>query len=147
MRRGVKIAAWTTGGLLTLVALAAGALLIIGNTEWGRALVVRMTPQLTQGHVQVAGIHGSFPAALDLDRLTLSDADGVWAFAEHISLRWSPGALLFRHVKVDRLQVGRLHIDRAPLPDKQQEAGSTSIPRTDLADLSIQSLELGKALA
>jgi translocation and assembly module TamB len=148
MRRGVKIAAWTTGGLLTLIVLAAGALLIIGNTDWGRALVVRMTPQLTQGHVQLAGIHGSFPAALDLDRLTLSDAHGVWAFAEHISLRWSAGALLVRHVKVDRLQVARLHIERAPLPDKQQKAGSTSsIPRTDLADLSIQSLELGKALA
>jgi len=79
MRRGVKIAAWTTGGLLTLIVLAAGALLIIGNTDWGRALVVRMTPQLTQGHVQLAGIHGSFPAALDLDRLMLSDADGVWS--------------------------------------------------------------------
>jgi len=144
----VKIAAWTTGGLLALIVLTAGALLIIGNTDWGRAQVVRMTPQLTQGHVQLAGIHGSFPAALDLDRLTLSDAEGVWAFAEHIALRWSPGALLVRHVKVDRLHVGRLHIERAPVPDKQQKAGSTSsIPRTDLADLSIQSLELGKALA
>src|SRR5438552_13673758 len=101
MRQAVKIAAWTVGALLGVIVLAFSALLIIGNTESGRALVVRMTPRLTQGHVQLAGIHGSFPAALDLDRLTLSDTDGVWAFAERISLRWSPTALLVRHVKVD----------------------------------------------
>jgi len=148
MRQAVKIAAWTVGGLLGVIVLALSALLIIGNTESGRALVVRMTPRLTQGHVQLAGIHGSFPAALDLDRLTLSDAEGVWAFAERISLRWSPTALIVRHVKVDTLHAGRVHIERAPLPDKQPQSSSTSsIPRIDLADLSIQSLELGKALA
>jgi translocation and assembly module TamB len=148
MRRGLKITAWSIAALAAVIVLLFGALLIVGNTESGRALIVRVTAQLTKGHVQLAGIHGSFPAALDLDRLQLSDDAGVWLFAEHISLRWSPGALLTRHIKVDLLHVTRLHIERPPLPDKQKKPSSTpSIPETDLANLSVDTLELGKALA
>jgi translocation and assembly module TamB len=148
MRRGLKITAWSVAVLAAVIVLLFGALLIVGNTESGRALIVRVTAQLTKGHVQLAGIHGSFPAALDLDRLELRDDDGVWLFAEHISLRWSPSALLTRHVKVDTLHVARLHIERAPLPDKEKKPSSTpSIPQTDLANLSVDTLELGKELA
>jgi translocation and assembly module TamB len=148
MHRGAKIAVWVAAGLLTLVVLLLGTLMVIGNTESGRALIVRVTAQLTKGHVRLAGIHGSFPAALDLDRLELSDAQGVWLFAEHISLRWSPSALLVRDIKVDSLHVARLHIERAPLPEKEPKPSSTpSIPHTDLGDLSIDALELGKGLA
>src|ERR1700738_5156860 len=110
MRRGLKIAAWSAAVLAAVILLLLGALLIIGNTDSGRAFIVRVTAQLTKGHVKLAGIHGSFPAALDLDRLALRDDDGVWLFAEHISLRWSPSALLTRHVKVDTLHIARLHI-------------------------------------
>src|SRR5262249_2478767 len=78
----------------------------------------------------------------------LSDDAGVWLFADHISLRWSPGALLTRHVKVDRLHVARLHIERAPLPDKQPKPSSTpTIPHSDLMHVSVDTLELGRALA
>ncbi|MDB6107972.1 MAG: hypothetical protein JWO52_7971, partial [Gammaproteobacteria bacterium] len=129
MRRGLKITAWTVAVLAAVILLLFGALLIVGNTESGRALIVRVTAQLTKGHVQLAGIHGSFPAALDLDRLELRDDGGVWLFAERISLRWSPSALLARHVKVDTLHVARLHIERPPLPDKQKKPSSTpSVP-------------------
>ncbi len=148
MRRGLKIAAWSLGGLIALVLLLVGAVLIIGNTDSGRAFVIRLTAQLTKGHVQLTGIHGTFPAALDLDRLELRDDRGVWLFAEHISLRWSPADLLTRHIKVDTLRVARLHIERAPLPDKEQKPSSRpSIPHVDLANLTIDALELGSALA
>lgn len=148
MRRGLKITAWSAAALLILILLLIGALLIVGNTGSGRAFIVRLTAQLTKGHVQLAGIHGSFPSALDLDRLELSDDGGVWLFAERISLRWSPGALLARHIKVDTLHVARLHIERPPLPAKDQKPSSrSSIPHSDLNDLSVDALELGKALA
>jgi translocation and assembly module TamB len=148
MRRALKISAWTAAGLLALVLLLFGGLLVIGNTESGRALIVRLTSQLTQGHVQLSGIHGSFPAALDLDRLELSDDRGVWLFAEGISLRWTPLDLLTRHIQVDTLHVTRLHMERTPLPDKKKKPSSTaSIPHSDLAHLSIDTLELGPELA
>ncbi|MBV8805773.1 MAG: hypothetical protein JO042_12015, partial [Sinobacteraceae bacterium] len=148
MSRPVKIAVWAGGGLLALVILLIGAILLVGNTEWGRGLVVRLTPQMTQGRVHLKGIHGAFPAALDLDRLELSDADGVWLFADQISLRWTPSALLARHVKVDTLRIARLHVEREPLPEKETKPStSSSVPHTDLNNLSIGALELGKALA
>ncbi|MBS0421851.1 MAG: translocation/assembly module TamB domain-containing protein [Proteobacteria bacterium] len=147
MRRWQKITAWSVGGLLALILLVIGALLVIGNTNSGRDFIVRMTSRLTQGHVQIAGIHGSFPASLDLDRLQLADDDGIWLFAEAISLRWTPSDLLFRHIKVDSLHVGLLHMERTPLPDKEKKPSKTpSIPRADLASLTIDRLELGKAL-
>ncbi|HVO47308.1 MAG TPA: translocation/assembly module TamB domain-containing protein [Steroidobacteraceae bacterium] len=148
MRRALKIAAWSAAGLLGFVAVLVGALLIIGNTNSGRALAVRLTAQLTDGHVRLAGIRGSFPAALDLDRLELSDDNGVWLFAERISLRWTPSALLTRHILVDTLHVGRLHIERAPLPEEESKPERHySIPHSDLTRLSIDTLELGPALA
>ena len=72
MRRWQKITAWSIGGLLALILLLVGTLLIVGNTDSGRDLIVRMTSRLTKGNVQIAGIHGSFPASLDLDRLQLT---------------------------------------------------------------------------
>jgi translocation and assembly module TamB len=148
MRRGLKITAWTAGALLALILSLIGALLIVGNTDSGRDFIVRMTSRLTEGNVQIAGIHGSFPAALDLDRLQLADDDGIWLFAEHISLRWTPSALLTRRIEVDTLHVALLHMERTPLPDKEKKPSSTpSIPHADLANLSIDELELGKALA
>jgi translocation and assembly module TamB len=148
MRRWQKILFWSVGALLALMLLVIGAVLVIGNTASGRDLIVRMTSRLTTGHVQIAGIHGSFPASLDLDRLQLADDDGIWLFAEHISLRWTPSDLLFRHIKVDTLHVGLLHMERTPLPDKEKKPSTTpSIPHADLANLTIDRLELGKALA
>ncbi|HVW68431.1 MAG TPA: translocation/assembly module TamB domain-containing protein [Steroidobacteraceae bacterium] len=148
MRRALRITAWLLGSLLALVFLVGGALLIIGNTESGRALVVRTTRQLTGGKVQLAGIHGSFPAALDLDRLELSDDRGVWLHAEHISLRWSPAAILTRHVLVDSLRIGLLHIERAPVTQPTNTpSGEFSFPHTDISRLAIDALELGPSLA
>ncbi len=148
MRRWQKIIACSAGGLLALTLLAIATLLIVGNTDSGRDLIVRMTSRLTQGNVQIAGIHGSFPASLDLDRLQLADDDGIWLYAEHISLRWTPSDLLFRHVKVDTLHVGLLHMERTPLPDKEKKPSQApSVPHIDLADLTVDKLELGKPLA
>src|SRR5882757_152984 len=148
MRRWQKITAWSVGGMLTLILLLIGALLVIGNTDSRRDFIVRMTSRLTDGHVQIACIHGSFPASLVVYRLQLADDDGIWLFAEHISLRWTPSDLLFRHIKVDTLHVGLLHMERTPLPDKEKKPSKTpSIPHADLANLTIDRLELGKALA
>lgn len=147
MRRAVKISAWTVGGLLILSVALFAALLVAGNTESGRALIERLTARLTSGEVQLSGISGSFPASIDLASLQLSDEKGVWLTAERISLRWTPSALLFRHVVVDSLRVGKLHIERAPIPKPKKHKTETSIPHTDLSLLSVDTLELGPQLA
>jgi translocation and assembly module TamB len=149
MPRALKISAWILGSLVVLVVLLIGALLIIGNTGSGRALIVRMTSRMTHGHVELAGIGGTFPAALDLDKLELRDDRGAWLVADHISLRWSPLALLARHIQVDLLHIGRLHIERAPVsaPKTKTSTSTFSIPHSDLAHVDIDTLELGPDLA
>src|SRR6201995_5383361 len=148
MSRPVKTAMWAGGILLAALLLLVSAILIIPNTDGGRAFIARKVSDLTDGQVRLAGIHGSFPAALDLDRLELHDGQGLWLWADHISLRWSPGALLARQVDVDLLHAALLHVERLPVPDKNEKpsSSSSSVPHTDLRDLSIDTLELGKAL-
>ena len=147
MRRALKISAWTLGSLLLLSVLLLCAVLIAGNTDGGRRLIERLSARLTAGQVQLSQLDGPFPAALDLGRLELSDARGVWLTAEHISLRWTPSALLARHVQVESLSVARLAIARRPIPKPQTKPGHFSVPHTDLERLSVDRLELGKELA
>ena len=148
MRRPLKVSLWVLGSLLGLIVILVSAVLVVANTDSGRAFIARTTGRLTDGQVQLTGIHGSFPAALDLDRLQLSDDQGVWLFAEHISLRWSPWPLLARHVQVDSLHVGLLHMERLPItkPDNTPSSGF-SFPHSDLTQLTVDTLELGPSLA
>ncbi|MBV8910441.1 MAG: hypothetical protein JOZ89_06745, partial [Gammaproteobacteria bacterium] len=148
MRRALRITAWTVGTVVMLTALLAAALLIAGNTRTGRAWLARTTATLTGGHVRLSGWSGSFPAAIDLEELQLSDVNGPWLTAQHLSLRWSPLALLARHVLIEELRIARLDIERRPVSQaKQRSSGSSSLPRTDLQRLAIGTLELGPQLA
>jgi translocation and assembly module TamB len=148
MRRAVRITAWTVGALLLLVVALSAAVLIAGNTARGRALLEQATARATHGHVRLAELAGSFPTAIDLGQLQLSDTRGVWLTAEHISLRWSPLALLTRHVNVESLRVARLDIERRPVSQPAQPGGGgMSLPRIDVQQLSIGTLQLGAELA
>jgi translocation and assembly module TamB len=151
LSRPAKISLWIGAGLLMVLALLVGTVFIVPNTDSGRAFIVREAAQLTNGQVRLNGIHGSFPAALDLDRLELRDTQGLWLWADHISLRWSPSALLDRHIDVDSLRIALLHVERSPVPDKEKKpsssSSSSSIPHTELRDLTVDTLELGESLA
>lgn len=146
MRRALRITAWTVGSVLLLVVGLAAAVLVAGNTARGRALIEQATARLTDGHVRLAGLSGSFPAAIDLEQLQLSDERGVWLTADRVSLRWSPLALLRRHLKVESLRVVRLDIERRPVSQPSRSA-SPSLPRIDVQQLSIGTLALGPQLA
>ncbi len=148
MRRALKITAWTLAALALLLVVLVAAVLVTANTDGGRRLIERLTARFTEGQVQLAQLAGPFPAALDLGRLQLSDDHGVWLTAEHISLRWSPLALLARHIDVQSLSVARLDIERAPVikPKKKPSTSHFNLPRSDLAHLSIDTLELGAGL-
>ena len=147
MRRALKISAWTLGSLVLLCVLLVVAVLITGNTDPGRRLIERLTARFTQGHVQLVGLAGPFPKALDLGRLQLSDDKGIWLTAEHISLRWSPWALLARHVQVHSLSVARLDIERPPITHPKKKKKTTySVPQTDVDRISMDTLQLGAGL-
>jgi len=147
MRRALKICAWTLGALAALLLLLVMGALVAGNTSAGRGVIERLTDRLTSGHVKIAGLGGSFPADLTLEHLELVDRGGVWLNAEHITLRWSPWALLDWRIKADSLEVARLDMERAPLREPSSAPSKVSIPHIDIARFSIEALELGAPLA
>src|SRR6516165_6736081 len=146
MRRAWRIGAWTLGALLMVIVTLSALVLLAGNTVRGRVWIERATAHLSDGHIRLSGLSGSFPGAIDLEQLQLADDRGVWLNAERISLRWSPLALLARHLKVERLQLARLAIERQPVSQPSQKSSSTSVPHVDIDQISIETLELGPEL-
>jgi len=111
----------------------------------GRIWLEHVTARVTSGHVRISGLAGSFPTAIDLQQLQLSDAHGTWLTAQRVALHWSPLALLARHITVENLIVGRLAIERAPVSEPKKHS-STRLPQIDLGRLSIGALELSPQL-
>lgn len=146
MRRCLRISAWAAGVALGVLALLCATLLVAGNTAGGRHLIEQLTSRLTHGQVQIAGLAGTFPTAIQLRRFQIRDERGVWLTGEQIALRWSPVALLRRHIRVDSLRVRRLDIERAPVSHPSRSTGPTRWPRIDLHQAEIDALELGPSL-
>ena len=147
MRRALKISAWVVGASALLILLLVGALFIAGNTESGRAMIEKLTRDLTSGHVSLSGLSGSFPQHLMVEHFQLSDDRGVWLRAERVTLDWSPPALLARRVQIDTLHAAEVDMERMPEPSPKAHGGAVSIPRIDVASMSVDLLKMGPELA
>lgn len=148
MKRTLRVTAWIVGSVLLLIVLLVAAVLTVGNTASGRHLIERQAAALTEGRVRFSGLSGSFPSAIDIAQLRLSDERGVWLSAERASLRWSPLALLARHIDVALIRVDNLYIERRPVTEPTpQKSERTNLPRIDIHRLQIGTLTLGPALA
>src|SRR5277367_1479515 len=114
MRRALRNFAWIVGCAAALMVLVVGAVLIGGNTEAGRAAIEKLTFRLTSGHVSIAGLAGSFPRHLEVERLEISDYRGVWLSADKVSVDWSPLAILARRIQIDALHAVSADMERLP---------------------------------
>ena len=146
MRRALSLAGWIVGALLLLVIGLCSVVLVAGRTDRGRAQIERLTTRLSDGRVRLSGLGGSFPTAIDCAVVQLSDERGAWFTAKGVSLRWSPVALLARHVQVESLHAEEVRIERRPVATHESN-GAIAIPHIDIAALSIDVLELGPQLA
>ncbi|MGD0492078.1 MAG: translocation/assembly module TamB domain-containing protein [Steroidobacteraceae bacterium] len=144
-RKALKIAAWVAGSVAALAALLVAAVLVAGNTDSGRAMIERLTLELTGGMVKLSGLGGSFPAYLTLRELELTDKQGVWLSADGIALTWSPLALLDRRISVDSLAVARVDMERTP--HSEGGGGNVSIPHIEVRHFDAQDVRLGAQLA
>jgi translocation and assembly module TamB len=146
MPRGAKFGVWTLAVSILLVAVLGGGVLILGNTAAGRGMIERLTSWLTGGTVQLAGLGGTFPTRLTLERLQLVDHDGVWLTADRLAVTWSPLALLAHRIEVASLQVARLHVERGPVSNGSGHGGAVSFPTIDVAHATLPVVELGAPL-
>jgi translocation and assembly module TamB len=147
MRRALKISGWVMGASVFLILLLGGALFIAGNTDSGRAMIEKLTHSLTSGHVSLSGLAGSFPQRLTLQRLELSDNRGVWLRADRITLNWSPAALLARRIQIETLHAASVDMERTPESSPNAQSGTVSIPRIDVASVTVDVARLGAELA
>jgi translocation and assembly module TamB len=147
MRRALRISAWAVGGTALLILLLGGVLFIAGNSGSGRAAIENLTHRLSSGHVSLSGLKGSFPQALSIDRLQLSDDRGVWLTAERVTLDWSPWALLARRLQIDALHAATVDMERLPESSPDAHSGTVSIPHIDVAHMTVDLLKLGAPLA
>jgi translocation and assembly module TamB len=147
LTRRFKITAWALGAFALLLLLVIGTVWIVGNTAAGRVQIERLTAKLTQGHVQLSGLAGSFPSHLTLEQLQLSDTAGVWLTAKHIELDWTPLAYVEGRLQIDRLHVASVEMERLPQGSSTPGGGEVSIPRIDVAQASFELLHLGPQLA
>ncbi len=147
MRRAAKILLWILLGIVALAALLLGALQLPATQ---RQLAAHL-PEWTGGMVEVQGLEGTLPQHLRIAHLAVRDGDGVWLEIEQLALDWRPWAWLHHEVAIDRLEIARVHVIRAPLPGTA--AGKTQepfrlpdLPRLSLTRLVIAEIALEPAV-
>jgi translocation and assembly module TamB len=147
MRRAFKISVWTLAGAAALLLLLTGSLFIAGNTDNGRAMIENLTRRLTDGHVSLSGLAGSFPRHMVLARLQLSDDRGVWLTADRVTVSWTPLALLAGRIQVESLHAADVDMERLPISSAHPSSEPPSIPPIDVGTLSADVVKLGPELA
>ena len=147
MRRGLRIAAWSVGGLLLLIVLSIAAVIVIGNTGPGRRLLEGETAKLTSGAVRIAGLGGTFPGDIEIADLELHDAKGEWMTARRISIQWSPMALLAWDMHIESIGIQSADVLRRPVSASSTTSSSSHLPAIDIDRMSVGSLVLEPAAA
>ncbi|MDB5368279.1 MAG: hypothetical protein JWM77_4206 [Rhodospirillales bacterium] len=125
MNRPAKIAAWIVGVPLVLMLL-----LVIGGwiwlqTGWGRSVVGATLASLVQGpdrKIELGRIGGTLPFHPRIERLALSDRDGVWLVAQDVRVDIAALALLSRRARLTELTAARIDLARAPAPSTEPQA-------------------------
>lgn len=151
MRKTLSVAAWGLASLVVLGLLLILSVVIIGNTGYGRRLIMHEVASLTAGKIELSGLSGTFPSSLDVNTVQLRDTQGVWMRAERLSVRWSPFALLRAALHVEQFHVGAADVLRRPASTAAAPAsgggGGYHLPAIDIDRLAIDTLVLEPAAA
>ncbi|SJZ96209.1 translocation/assembly module TamB domain-containing protein [Consotaella salsifontis] len=101
--------------------------------------------------VKIDGLSGALSGSVRIDRVTVSDAVGVFLTANDLAMDWSPLALVRGNVSIERLSAGKITLDRLPQvpPSEGGGGGGFSLPSitADVGEISIAEFDLGEAVA
>lgn len=133
-------------GFITLSALLL-ATPVAAQEDEGTRLERLLEDQLSDGDgfdVDLEGFRGAITSSAELDRMTISDADGPWLILENAQLNWTRSALLRGRLSVQSLSAERLQLLRPPVaPDAGVELPTAEATPFSLPDLPV-SVEIGE---
>lgn len=103
--------------------------------------------------VSIEGFQGALSSHATIERLTISDVDGVWLTLSGIELIWTRTALLRGRVEVEKLIASEILLDRLPKTDPSTpspESGEFALPELpvsiNIGELNAGHVELGEAV-
>ncbi|TDK52123.1 translocation/assembly module TamB domain-containing protein [Antarcticimicrobium luteum] len=105
--------------------------------------------------IEVTGLEGAFSSRATIEKLTVSDAQGVWLTLSGAVLDWNRMDLVRGTFSVNALTADRIVIARKPLPADavdlpSPEAQPFSLPElpvaVELGEIGVESLELGETV-
>ncbi|MBK1657810.1 translocation/assembly module TamB domain-containing protein [Paracraurococcus ruber] len=132
--------------------LALGLLLLLGLSLHGAAqdsdyqpgFLERQLESLVPG-LKVEGLRGTWRAAPQARRITLSDAQGVWLALEDVRLDLAPTSLVRGILRLELLEAARARVERLPVADPNAPAAPQAAP-SDHVLPSLPSLPVDVAL-
>ena len=144
--------------ILLLIACLAGVSAAAQSDRDGGSFLEGLIEDALSGDgrdVTVTGFSGALSSQARLERMTISDADGVWLVLEGAELDWTRSALLRGSLDIETLRAARLDILRAPKPVEvvelpQAEATPFTFPELPVSvrigTLAIDRLSLGSTI-
>jgi translocation and assembly module TamB len=153
-----RILTWTLrllGGLVAaVIALFVVVILVGGFSRTGSQFLADRIAALASTDNRQIVISGTSPllsSQFSVDRITISDSQGVYASIEDLALDWTPRDLIRKRFTADRISARQVTVSREPLPSTEpaQETDEPfSLPvEIDIATIDLPSIGIGAALA
>ena len=90
---------------------------LFAATPMGRAYVeARIESLSARGQqVEIDGLHGDLLGRFRVDRVQISDSEGIWLTGENIEIEWTPLSLASGHLKIRDIELANVSVVRRPL--------------------------------
>ncbi len=99
--------------------------------------------------VRIEGFAGALSARATIERITVSDPDGIWLTLESVAMVWQRSALLNRRIEIDEISVARIDLPRLPRPapndlPSPEARGAFRLPELPVS-VALNGLAIGEA--
>ncbi|MEQ8556930.1 MAG: translocation/assembly module TamB domain-containing protein [Henriciella sp.] len=118
------------GVLAGLVLILLLSLRFAAQSEFGRQFVEKRIEAADPSgqDIEIEGLSGDLLGTFRIERLTITDDQGVWLVAEDVLADWKPLALRKRALLVDAFEADLIHMLRRPNLVSNASSGGGSMP-------------------
>lgn len=90
--------------------------------------------------VTVTGFQGALSSQATMDRLEISDDDGVWIALTDITLDWTRSAVLAGRIEINALTAAEITVERLPGSPPEGTEDTPDLPNTEASDFTLPEL-------